>query len=78
VVAADAWPLPWYLRQYAQTGFWQPGQDPGPADFYVTTTDVPENVQARLKSFQMEFFGVRPDVLLILWTPADQSRARTP
>ena len=78
VVATDAWPLPWYLRQYAQTGFWQPGQDPGPADFYVTTTDVPDNVQARLKSFQMEFFGVRPDVLLILWTPADKSRTPTP
>src|SRR5450432_2772456 len=40
VVAADAWPLPWYLRKFPQTGFWQPEQETGPADFFITTTDV--------------------------------------
>jgi predicted membrane-bound mannosyltransferase len=69
VVAADAWPLPWYLRQFAQTGFWQPEQDPGPADLYVTTATPPATLQPRLKSFVPEFYGVRPNVLLILWTP---------
>ena len=33
VVAADPWPLPWYLRKFSRTGFWQPGQEPGVADF---------------------------------------------
>ncbi len=70
VVAADAWPLPWYLRHFSTVGYWQPGQDPGPADFYITTTDVPDNLTARLKHFDSEFFGVRPDVLLLLWVPA--------
>jgi hypothetical protein len=69
VVAADAWPLPWYLRQFSQTGFWQPGQDPGAADFIITTTEVPANLAARLKTWRADYYGVRPGVLLILWTP---------
>jgi hypothetical protein len=69
VVAADAWPLPWYLRKFSQTGFWQPGQEPGPADFYITTTDLSDELAARLKDFRLEYFGLRPGVLLFLWTP---------
>ncbi len=26
VIAADPWPLPWYLRHFSEVGFWQPGQ----------------------------------------------------
>ncbi|HEX4349591.1 MAG TPA: flippase activity-associated protein Agl23 [Verrucomicrobiae bacterium] len=70
VVAADAWPLPWYLRNFSQVGYWQPGQDPGPQDFYITTTDVPASLDERLKNFNSEYFGVRPNVLLVLWVPA--------
>ena len=69
VVAADAWPLPWYLRQFSQTGFWQPGQDPGAADFIITTTEVPANLAARLKTWRADYYGVRPGVLLMVWTP---------
>lgn len=71
VVAADAWPLPWYLRKFSQVGFWQPEQEPGTANFYITTTDVPDSLAERLKSFRPEFFGVRPNVLLILWSPVE-------
>ncbi len=69
VIAKDAWPLPWYLRQFPAVGYWQPGQDPGAADFYITTTDVPDALAEKLKPFRPEFFGVRLNVLLILWTP---------
>jgi len=69
VVAEDPWPLPWYLRKYPQIGFWQPGQDPGHADFFITTSDVPTNMMTLLKPYRSEFFGVRQNVLLILWTP---------
>jgi uncharacterized protein (TIGR03663 family) len=69
VVATDPWPLPWYLRKFSQVGFWQPGQKIGPADFFITTTDVSDDLAERLKNFRPEFFGVRPEVLLILWTP---------
>jgi uncharacterized protein (TIGR03663 family) len=71
VVADDAWPLPWYLRKFPQTGFWQPDQETGNADFFITTTDVAEKLAARLKNFQPEYFGWRPNVLLILWSPTN-------
>ncbi|HEY4415741.1 MAG TPA: flippase activity-associated protein Agl23 [Verrucomicrobiae bacterium] len=69
VVMADAWPLPWYLRKFSQAGFWQPGQEAGMADFYITGSDVPPSLLARLKNFRSDYYGVRPGVLLILWSP---------
>ncbi len=69
VVAADAWPLPWYLRKFPNTGFWQPGQETGAADFFITLGDLDGKLAMQLKDFRPEFFGVRPGVLLILWTP---------
>jgi len=69
VVAADPWPLPWYLRHFSRVGFWQPGQDPGPADFYITSPAAAANLGDRLKDFRPEYFGVRPEALIILWLP---------
>jgi uncharacterized protein (TIGR03663 family) len=69
VVAKDAWPLPWYLRKFANTGYWQPEQETGAADFFITPTGVDGQLARRLKDFRPEFFGTRPNVLLILWIP---------
>ena len=69
VVAKDPWPLPWYLRKFSQVGYWQPGQTIGDADFFITLTDVTSPLAERLKNFRPEFFGARPNVLLILWMP---------
>jgi uncharacterized protein (TIGR03663 family) len=69
VIAADAWPLPWYLRKYANVGYWQPGQPTGPADFYISSVAAGEQLGGQLTNFDQEYFGVRPDVLMILWTP---------
>lgn len=72
VIAADPWPLPWYLRKYSKVGFWQPGQkvDMDKADFFLTSTEAAEQYSEQLKDFRPEFFGVRPGVLIILWSPA--------
>jgi uncharacterized protein (TIGR03663 family) len=70
VIAADPWPLPWYLRHVAAVGFWQPGQQPGKADFYITSAEAADQYAEQLKDFRPEFFGVRPGVLTILWAPA--------
>ncbi len=70
VIAADPWPLPWYLRQYAQVGYWQPGQTVGDADFYITSTDAANQYDDQLKNFHADFFGERPGVLILLWSPA--------
>jgi uncharacterized protein (TIGR03663 family) len=69
VIAADPWPLPWYLRQYTQVGYWQPGQTVGQADFYITSTDVANQYADQLKNFHADFFGGRPGVLILLWSP---------
>jgi hypothetical protein len=74
VVAADPWPLPWYLRKFSTVGFWQPNQAPGPADVFITSTDVSDRLADRLKNFRPEFFGWRPNVLLILWVPEAQAK----
>jgi uncharacterized protein (TIGR03663 family) len=70
VVAADAWPLPWYLRKFSQVGYWQPGQETGAADFFITTTDVSGKLAEQLNNCRWEYFGSRPNVLLKLWSPA--------
>jgi len=69
VIAADAWPLPWYLRKFSQVGYWQPGQETGPVDFFITAADLSDQLKAQLKDYRPEFFGVRPGVLIILWIP---------
>jgi uncharacterized protein (TIGR03663 family) len=72
VIAADPWPLPWYLRQYSQVGYWQPGQTVGPEDFYITSTDAANQYAPQLRNFRADFFGERPGVLILLWSPAPQ------
>jgi hypothetical protein len=74
VVADDPWPLPWYLRKFQRVGFWQPGQDPGQADFYITSPEAAEKLGDKLKDRRPEFFGVRPAVIVVLWTRKDISR----
>ena len=69
VIAADPWPLPWYLRHFSEVGFWQPGQQAKDADFYITSTEAADQYADRLQNFRPEFFGVRPGVLILLWSP---------
>jgi uncharacterized protein (TIGR03663 family) len=68
VIAADPWPLPWYLRHFSEVGFWQPGQQPKDADIYITSTEAADQYTDRLRNFRPEFFGVRPGVLILLWS----------
>jgi uncharacterized protein (TIGR03663 family) len=70
VIASDPWPLPWYLRHFSEVGFWQPGQQVSPADFYITSAEAADQYADQLKDFRPEFFGVRPGVLVVLWSPA--------
>jgi hypothetical protein len=70
VIASDPWPMPWYLRHFNQVGFWQPGQKVADADFFITSTDAAKEYANQLREFRPEFFGVRPGVLILLWSPA--------
>ena len=70
VIASDPWPLPWYLRHFNQVGFWQPGQKVINADFFITSTEAADQYGDQLRDFRPDFFGVRPGVLILLWSPA--------
>lgn len=72
VIASDPWPLPWYLRRFSQVGFYQPGQQLPDADFYITSTEASEQYTDQLRKFRPEFFGVRPGVLILLWSAEPQ------
>lgn len=69
VIASDPWPLPWYLRHFEQVGFYQPGQQVPAADFYITSTEAAGQYGDRLRNLRPEFFGMRPNVLILLWSP---------
>jgi uncharacterized protein (TIGR03663 family) len=69
VIASDPWPLPWYLRHFEQVGFYQPGQQVPAADFYITSTEAAGQYADRLRNLRPEFFGMRPNVLILLWSP---------
>ena len=71
VLAADPWPLPWYLRKFPLAGYWQPGEQPGEADLYITSPESWESLRARLQGWRPEYFGLRPEVLAILWAPCN-------
>jgi hypothetical protein len=42
----------------------------GEADFYITSTEAADEYADQLQQFRPEFFGVRPGVLIVLWSPA--------
>jgi len=68
VVATDPWPTPWYLRKFPNVGFWQPDQKIAPADIYITSAEAAGMSEAPWEKWRPDFFGVRPEVLMLLWT----------
>lgn len=68
VIASDPWPLPWYLRHFPQVGYWQPGQNAGEADIYVTSTEETAQQEPERRGLRAEFFGLRPGALVLVWS----------
>lgn len=68
VVAKDPWPFPWYLRRFINVGYWQPDAPPtNSATVIITEAEAPQAMQKQLDGLRPEIFGVRPNVLFILW-----------
>jgi uncharacterized protein (TIGR03663 family) len=67
----EQWPLPWYLRTMPHVGYWT-----GPGDalalqapVVVASTDYAAVLDGALgDAYVSEFFGLRPEVLLTLYT----------
>ncbi|MFA9453852.1 MAG: flippase activity-associated protein Agl23 [Candidatus Aminicenantaceae bacterium] len=70
-VVADSystWPLPWYLRNLPNVGYWQEAADAGGLEgvpLVVVSMDQMEKMAPLLgERYQVEFYGLRPEVLI--------------
>ncbi|HKB92251.1 MAG TPA: hypothetical protein VKC60_17170, partial [Opitutaceae bacterium] len=71
VVSKDYWPLPWYLRKFPNVGYWNEVPATLPGDAILTSPSENEEIQRRMpKDYQVEFFGLRTDVLILLYSKA--------
>ena len=74
VIAEEYWPLPWYLRGLDGVGYWS--QPPADCDgaLVITSTELAEPVRTRLRGkYRESVLGLRPGVLLVLFTPLGAS-----
>ncbi len=70
----DTWPIPWYLRRH-RAGYWNSFADvprePLPT-ILITSPLMEQQVPAGIReNYQVEFFGLRPNVLLLVYIRPD-------
>jgi len=76
VAADDYWPLPWYLRKFPRVGYWSQLPASLEGDVLVTSPDEAAAAEAALgPGWHREFFGLRADVLILLYTRDPPPRA---
>lgn len=69
VVGESYWPLPWYLRDRPQTGYWpEPPADLGSYSLVLSTSDLTETLSATHIPVPR---GLRDQVLLTAWVRHD-------
>ncbi|MDA1044603.1 MAG: TIGR03663 family protein [Verrucomicrobia bacterium] len=66
----EAWPLPWYLRDYKHTGYWADVSElplsAKPA-LIIASSEKFEDLQATLEpDYMSEYYGLRQNVMMIL------------
>ena len=72
VISEEYWPLPWYLRGLPRVGYWSspPAQCDGA--LVIASAAQAAAVRARLSGdYRESLLGLRPDFLLVVFTPAD-------
>jgi len=68
----DYWPLPWYLRRFWRVGYWTEAPAGLGGALVIASRGLAEQVEARLPGpYQMEYFGLRPGVLLSVYVRRD-------
>ncbi len=76
---SNMWPSPWYLRKFTTVGYWTNVKD-APLTYntplVITSPDKIEEISSKLKnSYQKEYFGLRPEVLLVVYIRNDLWKA---
>jgi hypothetical protein len=67
------WPLPWYLRQFEQVGYWT-RMPPAPgAPLVIASPHYDAALTAKLDATHLMtgYYGIRPNVLAQLWVRID-------
>ncbi|MGA2587669.1 MAG: flippase activity-associated protein Agl23 [Candidatus Aminicenantales bacterium] len=75
---SETWPLPWSLRRFERVGYWTNWQDWRAAASFedapivIASRDQAERIQPLIQSrYQSEYYGLRPDVLLMIFIRND-------
>jgi uncharacterized protein (TIGR03663 family) len=67
----EQWPLPWYLRDLKRVGYWTAPDSAGKLTAMPVIIASQQNMESLAKilgeSCQVEFYGLRPDVLLAVF-----------
>jgi uncharacterized protein (TIGR03663 family) len=61
----EMWPLPFYLRDYPDVGYWIPG-NPIPSELKPDLIISAPDFEPDATQFISEFYGLRPDILLAI------------
>ena len=71
----ETWPLPWYLRQFGRVGYWQDVESAGDLEgmpLIIASMEMLDTMPSVVReSYQLEFFGLRPEVLLAVFIRGD-------
>ncbi|HPA20549.1 MAG TPA: TIGR03663 family protein [Verrucomicrobiae bacterium] len=72
VMSPEYWPLPWYLRDFPNVGYWSGIADDPEAPIIVTTPELGDALRPRLKGqYAMDFGGLRHGYLLVAFIRQD-------
>lgn len=68
VMVSNCWPLPWYLRDYPQVGYWETVPDNPDADVIIASTSLQEALEARQRGdYEVSTYGLRRDEVLLVY-----------
>ena len=72
IITNDYWPLPWYLRDFNQVGYWNSIPDKPDASIVISKPEYEKELDLKLQNtYQKEYFGIRPEVLLLVYIKSD-------
>lgn len=73
VISTEYWPLPWYLRQRDEVGYWTVPPADCDGALVIVAAELADEVQSRLKGkYATSYRGLRPGYVLVIFTPAEE------
>lgn len=68
VISEEYWPLPWYLRQRANVGYWSSPPADVDGALVLVSADLAETVSAQFRArYRQSFLGLRPGFVLVVY-----------